>query len=72
MRDVIWTIILVWLVYRIVNAVRGSGNIVINKHDHHHHYNSERKIKIDSTGKTGNGKKNNNSEGEYVDYEEIK
>ena len=73
MRDVIWTIIIVWLVYKIYNAFKGSKTYVFNKHEHHHHYEKEGSVKIDPNTIHSNTKKSNNKgEGEYVDYEEIK
>ena len=72
MRDVIWTIIVVWVLYRLYNAFL-SGNrktVVFQKHEHHH-YNGEGKINIENvTPAQKNPKKIDESE--YTDFEEIK
>ncbi|MBL7933697.1 MAG: hypothetical protein JNL60_17470 [Bacteroidia bacterium] len=70
MRDIIWTIIIIWLVYKIVgifqnlNAKRTTANAAYEtpKENHHH-----------SPSEIKNALKNHaNKEGEYVDYEDIK
>ena len=70
MRDVFFTIMVVWLVYRIYNSIKGSKTFIFQKHEHHHYKNEEGKVKI----KQAESKKQTTTadEGEYVDYEEIK
>jgi hypothetical protein len=70
MRDVIWTIITVWLVYRIYSAFSNRKTIVFQKHEHHHYTNDEIKIKKDPAQSKKTKSKLDNVED--VDFEEIK
>lgn len=72
MRDIIWTVIVLWLAWKIVDAIKG----VSQKKSQTQGYNSqtykrEGEVKIN---KTGNQQKTHfkPEDGEYVDYEEIK
>jgi len=68
MRDVIWTIIIVWFVYRIYYSFSNRKNIVFQKHDHHHYTNDELKTNTTQTKKP----KSKLDNVEDVDFEEIK
>lgn len=68
MRDVIWTIIIVWLVYRIYSSFSTKKTIVYQKHEHHHYKDDEIKTNTSNNKKT-NSKLDNV---EDVDFEEIK
>jgi hypothetical protein len=76
-RDIIWTIILVWLVWRIYDAFKGISKMqtqrVNNPQQHNRQQNSRREgeVRIDST-QTGQKSHFKPGDGEYVDYEEIK
>ena len=78
MRDVIWTLIVVWVVYRLYNAFSNSGKrtVVYEKHEHHHYSNGQSKnnsngeIKIESMPPRSPKKKA--ADDEYTDFEEIK
>ena len=74
MRDVIWTIIAVWVIYRIYQAIRNSRVYVYQKHEHQHNYNTQKEaeIKIDREPESHTKKPNSDKGGEYVDFEEIK
>ncbi len=76
MRDVIWTIIVVWVVYRIYEAIKSSKVYIYQKHEHNHNYNTrkEGEVKIDATSQQQHTERKPNSDkgGEYVDYEEVK
>ena len=72
MRDVIWTIIAIWLIYRIYQAIRTSRVYVYQKHDHHYNATKENEVKIDREPSTHGKKPNSDKGGEYVDFEEIK
>jgi len=68
MKDVFFTIITVWVLWRIMDSFR------VNKvqQDHFNPGNQdEGKVNIDSAPSSKNHKKDDD-EGEYVDYEEIK
>ncbi len=72
MRDVIWTIIIVWVLYRLYNAFFSAGKktVVYQKHEHHH-YNEEGKVNVENVAThKKNPKKIDDSE--YTDFEEIK
>ena len=60
MRDVFFTILTVWLIWRIYNSFQSA--VAFRKKE------DEMKIKRPS----GPPKQKDNDEGEYVDYEEIK
>jgi hypothetical protein len=75
MRDVIWTIIVIWVVYRIYEAIKSSKVYIYQKHEHTHNYNArkEGEVKIDATSQQHTERKPNSDKGgEYVDYEEVK
>jgi hypothetical protein len=72
MRDIIWTLIVVWLIYKIVNIFRinstknaYSQNKQANPSSNNHKATEDKDIKEAI-------RKHVNKEGEYVDFEEIK
>ncbi len=75
MRDIIWTIIVVWLVYKVVDVFKNSAAKRAAKEQSyssseqsqstHGPSHSEKDIKEAV-------KKHLNKEGEYVDFEEVK
>lgn len=67
MRDVIWTIIVIWLMFRLVNLFKSSTNKSTenNKHFERGSQQTEKEIK-------NAVRKGVNEEGEYVDFEEVK
>ena len=69
MRDVIWTIIIVWLLYRIYSAFSERKTIVFQKHEHHH-YEKEDSIHVQKQETKKTPTKIDDSE--YIDFEEIK
>ncbi len=75
MRDIIWTLILVWLIYKIAEIFRNSGSkkSTVDGNDAY----SMNKTKIYSQNETqkdikGAIHKHLNKAGEYVDFEELK
>ena len=69
MRDVIWTVIIIWVVYKVIDIFRNSG-----KSDHvsntkgpviHDQSHSEPK-------KNEAIRKSAQKEGEYIDFEEVR
>lgn len=77
MRDIVWTVILIWVVYKIYEAFKSvSKNRTqtqgFNQNQTNYYRNTkEGEVKVDS--KTANQKTHFKPEdGEYVDYEEIK
>jgi len=75
MRDIIWTVIVIWLIYKVVEVFRiASSKRNINSTSYnsqqpdtnpHSHSKPEKDIK-------NAVKKHLNNEGEYVDFEEVK
>jgi hypothetical protein len=71
MRDIIWTLIVVWLIYKIVGVFKSTSskksftNTDQQTHSTAHQTVPEKDIKNAI-------KKHLNNEGEYVDFEEVK
>jgi hypothetical protein len=74
MRDVIWTIIAVWVIYRIYEAIKASKVYIYQKHEHHYNARKEGEVKIDAQTQAHHTERKPNSDkgGEYVDFEEVK
>lgn len=69
MRDIIWTIILVWLVWKVYDMFKGvSKHKSTNKSNYNQRKEGEIKIETNVQQKSYFNK----NDGEYVDYEEIK
>ena len=65
MRDVIWTLIIVWLVYRIVSAFKSKPAST--------GYNNNTVAEpSENTKQKEAAKRSLEKEGDYIDYEEIK
>lgn len=84
MRDIIWTIILVWLVWRILDAFKGISKMQTQRSNHQQtNYNNqsyqqapnnhrrEGEVRVDSS-EPAHKPHFKPGDGEYVDYEEIK
>ncbi len=77
MRDVIWTVIILWVVWKIYDAFKnvsktrtqpqGNGN---NPGQNNYYREREGEVKVDTSIKPKTHFKP--SDGEYVDYEEVK
>jgi hypothetical protein len=67
MRDVIWTVIIVWLVYRLVEFFRGAGQKKTVSNSEPQRGNAVNQEQVRSAVK-----KSADREGEYIDFEEIK
>ncbi len=70
MRDIIWTIIILWVVWRVVDAfkkINSSAKKVRSGSTNQQNFNSESNFQ--SSPKKGELKPD---AGEYVDYEEVK
>lgn len=72
MRDLIWTIILIWLVWKVYEMFKRvpQKSKVSNPNTNNSNQRKEGEVKIETTiqQKTYFGK----NDGEYVDYEEVK
>lgn len=70
MRDLIWTLIVIWVVYKIVDAFRAVSAKRSRQNEVNHQQNTGSPApKKDIQGAL---QKHLNNEGEYVDFEEIK
>lgn len=74
MRDVVWTLIVIWLVYRLIdifkrNSNKKSANTIQSNpsSDLHQNESTSQESEIKKALK-----KQLNKEGEYIDFEEIK
>ncbi|MFN6038561.1 MAG: hypothetical protein ACK452_08835 [Bacteroidota bacterium] len=73
MRDVFWTIMITWIVWRIWAWFSTSKNVIIQKNEHHHHYNRTKEGDTKIVNSSSTSKKYfNDGDGEYVEFEEIK
>lgn len=71
MRDIIWTLIIIWLVYKVV-AMFKSNTAAKSKPKFNMDPTQEDTSSSRSKGPKPDLTKPLNKEGEYVDYEEIK
>jgi hypothetical protein len=78
MRDVIWTLIVIWVVYKIVDIFRGTSvkkTFVYNKNETHYHntqQKAEGSVTVEKNNKRSKTPKANSTDGEYIDFEEFK
>jgi len=75
MRDIIWTLIVVWFIYKIVDVFRSStakhtaNNNPHSTHETNTNFHNNPKPEQDIKNAV---KKHLNNEGEYIDFEEVK
>ncbi|MBA3663900.1 MAG: DUF4834 family protein [Bacteroidetes bacterium] len=74
MRDVFWTIIVIWLIYQLVNIFKSAGKKKYAFHSNDEARSSSQTTSAPPTKKDVKTaiKKHADNEGEYIDYEEIK
>lgn len=72
MRDIIWTVILIWVVWKVYDAFKNVSRNKTQTHHQNNNYNRrEGEVKIDNSGsKTKTHFKSD--DGEFIDYEEVK
>lgn len=73
MRDFIWTVIIVWVIWRVIEAFRGVS-AVSRKMKQGPNYTQNHTQTTDQTHNSTQPKKGElkSDAGEYIDYEEIK
>lgn len=74
MRDVFWTIIVIWLIYQLVSIFKNAGSkkrYAFNQNETEQSNKNTTATFIKKDVKTAM-KKHADKEGEYIDYEEIK
>ena len=78
MRDIIWTLIVIWLIYKLVDIFKGSRNksYVNNSTTQNNNTNTKQTESKTSFSVNKNPKdviqKSTDKEGDYIDFEEIK
>lgn len=74
MRDVIWTIIVIWLIYKVVDLFRGIQAKKTSVQHDHTNQSSQHQTRDNMTNPNLQSamKKSADNEGEYVDFEEVK
>ena len=76
MQEFFFTILSVWLIWRLFSAFSGKERETRSYHQsntHHHHYHSQKqedKVRVET--KQQMKPRIPNDEGEYVDFEEVK
>lgn len=71
MRDLIWTIIAIWLVWKIIAAFKPNPKQQ-TANSNFDERTREGDVKIDNFNKNNRHSKYNASDAEFVDYEEVK
>ena len=73
MRDIIWTVIIIWVIWRLIAAFRTfssvSGRVQNNDGNQQNYQNNTSQDKESTQPKKGELK---SDAGEYVDYEDVK
>lgn len=76
MRDIIWTLIVIWLVYKVVAVFKTASSKKSTSSGNHDNFNEDQTSNNKSSGTEKDikaaVKKHVNNEGEYVDFEEVK
>lgn len=72
MRDLFFTILTVWVLWRIFSSFRTSNYGSQQQPFSSSNYKKEGEIEIKNTATNTSKSKKGNNDGEYVDYEEIK
>lgn len=77
MRDIIWTLIIIWLIYKLVDIFKGSskksfaGNNSTTQSNQNQSYQSNTTYSSKKDNKEAI-QKSADKEGDYIDFEEIK
>lgn len=69
MRDVIWTIIFIWLAWRIYEIVKQASK---KNNNNYHNYTQQKEGEVKINPPANQKSRFNPNDAEYVDYEEIK
>lgn len=78
MKDIIWTIIIIWVVYKVVDIFRGttvkktSSYTNYTSQTNHQYQKPEGSVTVEQNTKQGKNPKANATDGEYIDFEELK
>lgn len=73
MRDIIWTIIIIWLVWKVYDAFKSVKQRNQAGNNHYQNYNKRREGEVKIEHNANSSKTHYKAEeAEYVDYEEVK
>ena len=77
MKDIIWTLIIVWLIYKVIdvfrsNTIKRTFSSTNNQHTEQHNQTTTHSNPKPEKHVKDAVKKHLNKEGEYVDFEEVK
>lgn len=72
MRDIIWTLIIVWLIYKVIDIFRAIPAKKLSDRQDQDGNTSGHTFSTPERDLKSAAKKRANNEGEYVDFEEIK
>lgn len=77
MKDIIWTLIVVWLIYKVVEIFRSAATKRTYTATNEQTYNRTQTAPLHNTTRSEKDVKNAinkhlNHDGEYVDFEEVK
>jgi len=73
MQEFFFTLLVIWLFFRIFNKGSLTKSIIINNQNHYHKEEEKKKegeVKVELV--PDKNKKDRSKEGEYIDYEEVK
>jgi hypothetical protein len=73
MRDFIWTVIIIWVIWRIIEAFRGvsSASRKVKQEPHYTHEHTQTNNQTHNSTQPKKGELKSDA-GEYIDYEEVK
>ncbi|MDI1354593.1 MAG: hypothetical protein PSX36_06730 [bacterium] len=74
MKDIIWTLIIIWLIYKVTDVFKGFSKKNVNSQEDVNH---EENLRTHTSAHNDQDiksavRKHLNTEGEYVDFEEMK
>ena len=77
MKDIIWTLIVVWLIYKVINIFRSATTKRVYTNNNDQNYTRQQSTNAHNSSKPEKDikdavKKHLNNEGEYIDFEEVK
>lgn len=77
MKDIIWTLIIVWLIYKFIELFRSAATKRTSTNHSEQTYNRTQAAPIHNTSRSEKDVKNAinkhlNNDGEYIDFEEVK
>ncbi|PBQ33158.1 hypothetical protein CNR22_15700 [Sphingobacteriaceae bacterium] len=77
MKDIIWTLIIIWLIYKVVAIFRSATTKRVFTNNTEQNYTTQQSAPIHTTSRPDKDvkaaiKKHLNNDGEYIDFEELK